>query len=112
MEIDLIITLFKYRMLLLKSLKKINPLDRASIIRSLEFNDNKLEKILSENNYSIDWNYEMKPYDKGIPCDPINIDEFDSLDNLFIQSIMEPVILKDGTVVHRGKILLQSIDLN
>ena len=40
-------------------------------------------------------------------CDVINIDEFNPGDELVITQVLEPVILKDGCVIHRGKIMVE-----
>lgn len=52
--------------------------------------------------------YEGAPYDSGIPATPINLDDFSENDNLYINQMIEPVIIdKNGLVVHTGTISLQ-----
>ena len=52
--------------------------------------------------------YEGFSYDSGIPVTPINLDDFSENDVLYINQMIEPVIVdKKGNVVHTGSVLLQ-----
>ena len=51
--------------------------------------------------------YSGQPYDPGIPATPINLEDFESTDDLVVVHMLEPVILdENGNVVKTGTILL------
>ncbi len=105
--VDFVIMLYKYRSLLINAMQKMNVLDAQKIKRTLEFNDNKLAKLLEKESLVINYNFTNKDFDPGMACDVINIDEFQAGDKLFVSQVLEPIILKEGNVIHRGKIMVQ-----
>ena len=105
--IEFVIMLYKYRSMLITAMSKINVLEAQKIGRTLEFNDNKLKKLLEKERLVINYNFQGKDYDPGMACDVINIDEFNPGDELVITQVLEPVILKDGCVIHRAKIMVE-----
>ena len=51
--------------------------------------------------------YVGQAYDPGIPASPINMEDFESADDLIVVHMLEPVILdENGSVVKTGTILL------
>ena len=55
-------------------------------------------------------NYENHSYDPGIPATPINLDEFNDNDDLYVNQMLEPVIMdNDGNVISSGTISLGRI---
>ena len=56
-------------------------------------------------------NYEGRPYDPGIPASPINLEDFQQEDQLYITQMLEPVILdSEGNIVKTGTIALGRIE--
>lgn len=52
--------------------------------------------------------YDGYLYDSGIPVTPINLDDFSENDVLYINQMIEPVIIDaNGGVVHTGTVSLQ-----
>ena len=49
---------------------------------------------------------EGKAYDPGMPVSPINIEDFEAEDQLFIQQTVEPIIMMDDAVLKMGTVLL------
>lgn len=49
---------------------------------------------------------EGKAYDPGMPVSPINIEDFEADDQLFIQQTVEPIVMMDDTVLKMGTVLL------
>ncbi len=54
--------------------------------------------------------YEGMDYDLGLPVDPLNLEDFEEGQELFIETMLEPVIKKQGTseVIRNGKAILGS----
>ena len=56
-------------------------------------------------------NYEGRQYDPGIPASPINLEDFQQEDQLYITQMLEPVILdSEGNIVKTGTIALGRIE--
>ena len=51
-----------------------------------------------------------QPYTPGSAVTPINLDEFDSDDELVISYMLEPVIMDQNGVVRMGKVVLQKVE--
>ncbi len=53
-------------------------------------------------------NYEGMEYEIGLPIDPLNLDDFESTDVLYIETMLEPVIKEKGTsqIIRNGKAIL------
>ncbi len=49
-------------------------------------------------------------YDPGLAATPINIDEFDASDRLYVEQTLEPVIMdEEGNVIKTGTISLRKV---
>ncbi len=46
-------------------------------------------------------------FDAGMPINPLNIGDFKSEDELFIEQVLEPAILCGGQVVKQGTVILK-----
>jgi hypothetical protein len=56
-------------------------------------------------------NYEGRLYDPGIPASPINLEDFQQEDQLYITQMLEPVILdSEGNIVKTGTIALGRVE--
>lgn len=56
-------------------------------------------------------NYEGRVYDPGIPASPINLEDYDSEDKLYVTQMLEPVIVdSEGNVVKTGTIALGRLE--
>ena len=56
-------------------------------------------------------NYEGRLYDPGIPASPINLEDFQQEDQLYVTQMLEPVILDSkGNIVKTGTIALWRIE--
>jgi len=52
-------------------------------------------------------NYEGRPYDPGIPATPINLEDFQTDEKLYVMQMLEPVIVdSEGKIVKTGTVSL------
>lgn len=71
--------------------------------------DKKITQLCEKANIAIvEKEYENMEYDVGIPVDPLNLDDFEKDDKLFIGTLLEPTIKEKGTgnVIRNGKAIL------
>ena len=51
-----------------------------------------------------------QPYDPGMAVTPLNIEEFETDDVLYVAQTMEPIIMQNDVVVKTGTVLLGRIE--
>lgn len=49
-------------------------------------------------------------YDPGMAVTPLNIEDFDAEDILYVVQTMEPIIMQDNTVIKTGTVILGRVD--
>lgn len=78
-----------------------------------DFHINKIAEIMNECNMKI-VDIEGKKYDDGLSITPLNIEDFEKNDELFISQAIEPLIIStlDGSIVNSGTVMLEKIDAN
>jgi len=54
-------------------------------------------------------NLEGQPYDAGLPATAINIEDFAPDDRLFVEQMLEPVIMGPQGIVKTGTVTLQRV---
>ena len=55
-------------------------------------------------------NLQGKEYDPGMAATPINLDDFGPDDRLYVEQMVEPMIMEQGNVVKTGTILLGRLE--
>ena len=55
-------------------------------------------------------NLQGKEYNPGMAVTPINLDDFDPEDHLYIQQMIEPIIMEQNTVIKTGTVILGRFD--
>ena len=55
-------------------------------------------------------NLSGQAYDPGMAVTPLNIDEFDANDKLYIQQIIEPIIMRDDEIIKPGTVVLGRVN--
>ena len=55
-------------------------------------------------------NLQGKEYDPGMAATPINLDDFGPDDRLYVEQMVEPIIMEQGNVVKTGTILLGRLE--
>ena len=53
---------------------------------------------------------EMQKYDIGLPVTAVNLDDFEPDESLYIEQMIEPVIMGDGGLKNYGKVMLGRIE--
>ena len=105
--ITLTVEAWRLERLLLKLFSNLDAKDQARYTSKLRWFIKRVYLALDEAKMKI-INCEGSPYDSGIPVTAINIDEFMDCDKLFINQMIEPIVVdNDGCVVHTGVVSLQ-----
>ena len=56
-------------------------------------------------------NVEGHPFDLGMAATPLNIEEFDAMDALMVEQMLEPIIMGKEGLVKTGTITLRKVEL-
>jgi hypothetical protein len=70
----------------------------------------KVEEALEQADLRI-VNVEGHPFDPGMAATPLNIDEFDSKDNLMVDQMLEPIIMGKEGLVKTGTVILTKVGI-
>ena len=88
---------------------KLNLEEQKKYISQFSWFDKKVKKALEEAGLRcID--VEGKIYDPGMAVTPLNIDDFDPADVLYVQQMIEPVIMHGDQVAKTGIVILGRVD--
>lgn len=55
-------------------------------------------------------NVEGQPFDPGIAATPLNLEEFDAQDNLYIDQMLDPIIMGKDGLVKTGTVILKRVE--
>lgn len=105
---EILVEIFRIETLSYNIINKLRYNEEKTFLSQLNYSSGKIRKILKEKNYNI-YGTEMlgQVYDIGQKINAVNIREFKADDRLIISQVLEPVIIKDGNVIHYGKVMLK-----
>ena len=99
----------RFEKVFLHAVSKLESDEQNKYISQFNWFSKRVTKALSAAGLSI-INLEGNLYDPGMAVTPINIDDFDPDDQLYVMQMMEPVIMSDGIVLKTGTVLLGRIE--
>lgn len=70
----------------------------------------KVEEALEQADLRI-VNIEGQPFDPGMAATPLNVEEFDAKDTLFVDQMLEPIIMGKEGLVKTGTVTLRKVGL-
>lgn len=101
--------LFRFRNVFEKMLGKMEAAEQRKYASQYMWFEKKVLKALENAGFRI-LNVEGKLYDPGMAVTPLNIDEFEEGDELFVQKMIEPIVLQENAVYKEGTVLLGRIE--
>lgn len=98
---------FRFTRSYLSIMDKLFLEERKRYESAYNFHANKVEELANKYNLKIAVYKNGDLYDDGYPIVPLNADEFEKDDVLFIEQMIEPIILTvDGKVIRQGTAIL------
>ena len=96
---------FRFQHVYSKVLSKLDIDDQAKYSSQFTWFTKKVTKALDEAGLKIvDVNGQL--YDPGMAVTPLNIEDFETEDILFVAQTMEPIIMQDNAVIKTGTVIL------
>ena len=100
---------FRFQHVYSKVLSKLDIDDQAKYSSQFTWFTKKVTKALDEAGLKIvDVNGQL--YDPGMAVTPLNIEDFEAEDILFVAQTMEPIIMQDNAVIKTGTVILGRVD--
>ena len=87
-------------------LEKMSFDDRKKYSSQFAWFKKRVDKAVNDAGYDI-VDLKGQPYDPGMAVKPINIEDFDVDDDLYVDYLIEPIIMRDGTVIKEGTAILK-----
>ena len=100
---------FRFQQVYTKVLSKLDINEQAKYSSQFTWFTKKVTKALDEAGLKIvDVNGQL--YDPGMAVTPLNIEDFETEDILFVAQTMEPIIMQDNAVIKTGTVILGRVD--
>ena len=97
--------LYRFKGIFAKAISKLEIDEQTKYASQYAWFEKKVKKALAEAGLRL-VNLEGQLYDPGMAVTPLNIDEFEPNDKLFIEQIIEPIIMSDNAVYKTGTVIL------
>ena len=97
--------LFRFQRVFEKAVSKLEIDEREKYMSQFSWFSKKVSKALDEANLKL-INLEGQPYDPGMAVAPLNIDEFEIEDRLYVAQTIEPIIMQQDKVIKTGTVIL------
>lgn len=100
--------LFRFEKVFKKAIEKLEIEDQNKYVSQFAWFAKKVTKALDGSGLHL-VNIEGQIYDPGMAVTPLNIDEFEPEDKLFVEQIIEPIIMSENAVYKTGTVILGRI---
>lgn len=101
--------LFRLQRVFEKAVSKLDVDERNKYKSQFAWFLKKVNKALVEADLKL-LNIEGQLYDPGMAVTPLNIDDFETEDQLYVLQTIEPIIMKDDRVYKTGTVILGRIE--
>ena len=108
---DLTTESYRFLQVFVSCMNKLNKLESGASKR-YESRYQFFIKKLTENLQRIDihvQDFTNKPYETGLPVTAINLDEFENCNELLIEQMVEPVLMRNGKLLRNGTVILKGV---
>ncbi len=107
--IDMAVESWRLRRVFEKAMSKLNAGDSSKYVSQFAWFIKKVDAALENAGLRI-VNVEGQYFDIGMAVTPLNMDDFDVHDHLFVEQMIEPIIMDAESVVKTGTIILGRAD--
>lgn len=101
--------LFRFQRVFEKAVSKLDIDERGKYMSQYSWFEKKVKKALEDSEFKL-LNLEGQSYDPGMAVTPLNIDDFETEDELYVQQTIEPIIMQGDAVYKTGTVILGRVD--
>ena len=95
----------RFKRVFAKAISKLDIEEQNKYSSQFAWFSKKVVKALDEASLKI-VNVDGQLYDPGMAVTPLNIEDFETDDILYVEQTMEPIIMQEDTVVKTGTVIL------
>lgn len=103
--IEMAVEAWRFRRVFYKAMSKLDAGESNRYMGQFAWFIKKVDNALTTAGMKI-VDVERQPYDIGMALTPLNIDDFDPDDRLFVEQLIEPIIMDDEKVLKTGTAML------
>ena len=100
---------YRFKRIFAKAISKLDAEEQNKYNSQFSWFAKKVTKALDDSGLRI-VSLDGQPYDPGMAVAPLNIEEFETEDVLYVAQTMEPIIMQNDVVVKTGTVLLGRIE--
>lgn len=101
--------LFRFKRVFAKAISKLDIDEQSKYSSQFAWFTKKVTKALDDSGIRM-VSLDGQLYDPGMAVTPLNIEEFETEDVLYVAQTMEPIIMQNDVVVKTGTVLLGRIE--
>ena len=101
--------MFRFKRVFAKAISKLDIEEQTKYNSQFSWFSKRVTKALDDSGLRI-VDLDGQPYDPGMAVTPLNIEEFETDDVLYVAQTMEPIIMQNDAVVKTGTVLLGRIE--
>lgn len=101
--------LFRFQRVFEKAIGKLNADEQSKYISQYAWFAKRVFKAMENANLKL-VNVEGQMYDPGMALTPLNLEDFDVDDMLYVSQMMEPIIMEGDAVIKTGTALLGRVE--
>ena len=106
--LDIVVESWRFTKLFSRLLVKLDAGEQGRYEGQLRWFQKKLEDSLNDAGMRL-VNVEGLAFDPGLAARPVNIEEFDPIDNLAVDQMLEPIIVGPNGIMRTGTIKLKKV---
>ena len=100
---------YRFRKVFLKAMSHLDPETAEKYLNQYAWFEKSICNALQSSEIEI-VDLQGQLYDPGLPLTALNLDDFSSDNALYVQQMMEPVIMRKGSVIKTGTAILDAKD--
>lgn len=97
--------LFRFQQVFAKAISKLEVDERTKYSSQYAWFSKKVMKALDDSGLRV-IGVDGQLYDPGMAVTPLNLEDFEANDILYVEHTMEPIIMEGDTVIKTGTVLL------
>lgn len=101
--------LFRFRRVFNKAISKLEVDEQSKYSSQFAWFSKKVAKALDESGLRV-ISIDGQLYDPGMAVTPLNLEDFETDDILYVEQTMEPIIMEGDSVIKTGTVLLRRKD--
>ncbi len=106
--IELTVDSWRFSRMFLRVLGKLDASEASRYVSQFKYYLEKLEQNLATAGLRL-VNLEGQPYDPGMAVNALNMEDFNSQDSLFVEQMLEPVIMGPSGIIRSGTVMLGKV---